>query len=140
MVDRHQPDKEILLLINMGFHGFVEHSHVTKTLGAAVRSVAGGRVWFSEELMQQYVYTSAEAKRSSGEGQLLLTLRETEVLDLVRRRLSNREISTLLGITESTVKYHLSHILAKFRVTKRRKLETGSATGSAQIWDQISKH
>lgn len=138
MVDRHQPNKEVLLLMSLGFHGFVEHSQVTKTLVRAVRTVNGGRLWFSEELMQQYVYTSAESGRSSGEDELYLTPRETEVLDLVRRRLSNLEIATRLGIAESTVKYHVYHILAKFRVSNRRELETSSGTNIGQIWDQIS--
>ena len=139
MVDRYQPDKEVLLLMNLGFHGFVEHSHVAKALVSAVRAVGGGRLWFSEELMQQYVHTNAEVGRSSREGKLYLTPRETEVLELLRRRLSNLEIAAKLGITENTVKYHVYHILAKFRVSNRRELETSSLTSVGQIWDQLSK-
>jgi DNA-binding NarL/FixJ family response regulator len=138
MVDRYQPDKEVLLLMNLGFHGFVEHSRVAKALVSAVRAVGGGRLWFSEELMQQYVHANAEGS-SSREGQLYLTPRETEVLELVRRRLSNLEIAVRLGITENTVKYHVYHILAKFRVSNRRELETSSVAGVGQIWDQLSK-
>jgi DNA-binding NarL/FixJ family response regulator len=138
MVDRSQPDKEVLLLMNLGFHGFVEHSGVAKALVSAVRAVGGGRLWFSEELMQQYVHTNAEG-RSAREGKLYLTPRETEVLELVRRRLSNLEIAVRLGITENTVKYHVYHILAKFRVSNRRGLETSSLASAGQIWDQLSK-
>jgi DNA-binding NarL/FixJ family response regulator len=139
MVDRHLPDKEVLLVMNLGFHGFVEDSRVAKTLVKAVRAVGNGRLWFSEELMEQYVYTSADAGRNSTEGQLNLTPRETEILELVRRRLSNLEIAIRLGIAENTVKYHVYHILAKSQVSNRRKLDTNPPSNLSQIWDQISK-
>jgi DNA-binding CsgD family transcriptional regulator len=139
MVDRYQPDEEVLLLMNLGFHGFVEHSRVAKVLVGAVRAVAGGRLWFSEELLQQYVHTNAAVRRSSRGDRLYLTPRETEVLELLRRRRSNLEIAVKLGIAENTVKYHVNHILAKFRVNDRRELETSSLTSVGQIWDQLSK-
>jgi DNA-binding NarL/FixJ family response regulator len=138
MVDRPQPDEEIMLLIKLGFHGFVEHSKVTKSLAAAVRAVAAGRLWISDQLLHMYMSFTAEVRPGSI-GPPLPTFREIEVLELVRQRLSNREIATLLAISESTVKYHLSNILAKFRVSSRRELETTAREDPARIWEQLSK-
>jgi DNA-binding NarL/FixJ family response regulator len=138
MVDRPQPDEEIMLLIKLGFHGFVEHSKVAGSLTAAVRAVAVGRLWISDELMHMYMHFAAEVRPGSA-GQPLPTFREIEVLELVRQRLSNREIAILLGISESTVKYHLTNILAKFRVSSRRELEITVREGPARIWKQLSK-
>ena len=42
-----------------------------------------------------------------------------EVLKLLARGLTNREISTVLGISASTVKNHVNSILAKLEVTDR---------------------
>jgi DNA-binding NarL/FixJ family response regulator len=138
MVDRPQPDEEVMRLIKLGFHGFVEHSKVAESLAAAVRAVSAGRLWISDELMHMYLRATAEARHSPAGRPQLPTPRETEVLELVRRRLSNREIATILRLSESTVKYHLSHILAKFRVGNRRELET-TRIGAARIWEQLSK-
>jgi DNA-binding NarL/FixJ family response regulator len=138
MVDKPQPADDVLLLIKLGFHGFVEHSHVSERLVSAVRAVASGRLWLSDELMHRYMHLTAEFP-ISGEKPALPTLRETDVLELVRQRLSNREIAGLLGVTESTVKYHLTHILAKFHVSSRRELETAGRTGTVRIWEQLSK-
>jgi two-component system NarL family response regulator len=48
-----------------------------------------------------------------------LSGRETEVLRLVARGKSNKEIADLLAISESTVKNHMTNILAKLRVPDR---------------------
>jgi DNA-binding CsgD family transcriptional regulator len=60
------------------------------------------------------------------------------VLELVRQRLSNKEIARILDVRESTVKYHLSNILAKFRVGNRRALEMAKPE-TPRIWEQLSK-
>jgi DNA-binding NarL/FixJ family response regulator len=139
MVDRAQPDTEIMVLIKLGFHGFVEHEKAANSLGAAVRAVAAGRLWISDDLMQEYMKVAAESERLASDKPLLPTLREREVLELVRQRLSNREIAMLLSVSEHTVKYHLANILAKYRVSSRRELENTPRAGVARIWEQLSK-
>jgi len=52
----------------------------------------------------------------------LLTRRQTDVLQLLLRGLSNREIATQLGISERAVKVHVSSLLQKFSVTSRSAL------------------
>ncbi len=48
-----------------------------------------------------------------------LSEREREVLQLMTAGKSNQEISTTLGITESTVKFHVNKILSKLQVSDR---------------------
>ncbi len=48
-----------------------------------------------------------------------LTLRERQVLQLVAKGLTNREISTLLGVKIGTVNTHVHHILGKLGVANR---------------------
>jgi DNA-binding CsgD family transcriptional regulator len=52
----------------------------------------------------------------------VLTERQREVLVLVRRGLSNREIGTELGISEDGVKAHLSRLYLRYGVTNRVEL------------------
>jgi DNA-binding NarL/FixJ family response regulator len=51
-----------------------------------------------------------------------LTPRETEVLDHVARGRPNLEIATELNVTEKTIKFHVSSILAKLAVRSRAEL------------------
>ena len=48
-----------------------------------------------------------------------LTERETEVLGLLSKGLANKQIAVALGISEHTVKFHVSSIYAKLNVTNR---------------------
>jgi len=51
-----------------------------------------------------------------------LTRREKEVLDGVLRSLANKEIASELNLSERTVKFHVSSLLAKFKVHSRMEL------------------
>jgi DNA-binding NarL/FixJ family response regulator len=54
-----------------------------------------------------------------GTGTTELTPRETEVLRLVRQGLANKQIARRLGISERTVKAHLTSVFARIGVTDR---------------------
>lgn len=51
-----------------------------------------------------------------------LTKRELAVVELMKHRLSNKEIATVLDISEATVKFHVTNIFAKTKVSRRREL------------------
>jgi DNA-binding CsgD family transcriptional regulator len=49
-----------------------------------------------------------------------LTIREMEVLDLVREGMRNKEIADVLYISERTVKFHVANLLRKFKIDTHR--------------------
>ena len=53
-------------------------------------------------------------------GASLLTPKEREVLELLARKLSNKEISRVLAVSEETVKWHLKNLFAKLEAGSRR--------------------
>lgn len=66
----------------------------------------------------QQILESGHGAKSS----VRLTRREEEVLDGVVRSLANKEIASLLNLSERTVKFHVSSLLAKFKVRSRMEL------------------
>lgn len=94
------------------------------TLGQLIGAVinAGG-----EQSLAEHIYSKGEALSN-------LTARERQILKLVADGLSNRQISVDMGITERTVKYHISNIL--------RKLDLFSRTEAAVLFlkGDFSKH
>ena len=60
-----------------------------------------------------------------------LTRREEEVLNGVMRSLANKEIAASLNLSERTVKFHVSSLLAKFRVRGRMELVREAAQHTA---------
>jgi DNA-binding CsgD family transcriptional regulator len=58
----------------------------------------------------------------SVKGHVELTRRENEVLSGIMRSLANKEIAASLNLSERTIKFHVSSLLAKFRVRGRMQL------------------
>jgi LuxR family maltose regulon positive regulatory protein len=50
----------------------------------------------------------------------MLTPKEREVLELLARKLSNKEIAHILAVTQETVKWHLKNLFAKVEAGSRR--------------------
>jgi DNA-binding NarL/FixJ family response regulator len=116
-------NEERLRLFYWGIDGFVElHKTWQTELPHAIRSILNGQVWVPREILATYV----AQMRALLDTQLLpghsLTAREGQVLQLLMRRLANKEISHTLGIAERTVKYHVSNILSKLQLEDRRGL------------------
>jgi len=110
-------------LFYWGIDGFVElHKAWQTELPLAIRAVLRGQPWVPPEILMAFV---KQAKMLL-DAQLLpghsLTAREGQVLQLLMRRLTNKEISSALGISERTVKFHVSNILGKLQLVDRRGL------------------
>lgn len=54
----------------------------------------------------------------------LLTTKETEVCRLLVKGLSNKEVASILSVTEKTVKFHVTSIFEKFGVKSRNELQS----------------
>lgn len=121
LLDREKSSSEIVQMLSLGIQGYIEHHEVSRTLPDAVRAIASGRIWASSEVLQMYVRLTAPSTRRQATEETA-TPREAQIIELVRRRLSNKEIAAILNVQESTVKFHLSNIFSKFRVTGRHAL------------------
>src|SRR5215218_2753403 len=107
--------------LRAGASGFLLKDVLPEDLIAAVRVVAAGdgliAPTITKRLIEQFART---APPSTPPAELeSLTPRELEVLRLVARGLSNREIAEELVLSEATVKTHVKRILAKLEVRDR---------------------
>lgn len=94
----------------------------------------GVQKWFAgnlefEETLRTSVgaHTPKEGTRSNAELLEPLTNREMDILELLDRRLYNKEIAVNLGISIETVKTHVKHIFQKLNATNRREAITKAA-------------
>lgn len=86
-----------------------------------LRAFAVDEVPMSKEIAFQILKEFSQSKAVKQENTPLST-RELEVLQLVAKGLSNREISATLFISEHTVKSHLKNILSKLHLDNRVQL------------------
>lgn len=104
-------DEDIYRAMEAGAITYLLKDTAIEDLTRVIRDVQAGRSpRISPEVRAQM---AARAERPA------LTGRETEVLELVRRGLRNREIGTSLGISEETVQSHVRSILNKLDVPDR---------------------
>ena len=110
--------------LTQGARGIMMKDSAAKTLVTAIRAVNEGQAWVDREITGTLLEELAHRGDPQGpdnEGPRLTT-RESEVVDLVISGCRNREISERLGISEKTVKAHLSNIFAKLGVRDRLEL------------------
>ena len=116
-------DAEKIRLFYWGIDGFVElHKTWQAELPQAIRSILKGQLWVPPEVLLAYV----KQVKALLNAQLLpghsLTAREAQVLQLLLRQSSNKDISSTLSISERTVKFHVSNTLSKLQLEDRRGL------------------
>jgi DNA-binding NarL/FixJ family response regulator len=132
-------DEYVYAALRAGASGFLLKDATAAELVAAVRTVAAGDALLAPSVTRRLIADFARQPRS---GQPpppalhVLTQRETEVLRLIARGLSNAEISDALVIAEQTTKTYVGRILAKLSLRDRAQAvvvayETGLVTPGA---------
>jgi len=123
-------DASIVEAVEIGATGHVAVRCQPADLVATIRRVAAGQDPIVDELVsrpdlvERIVETMREAILADARPANPLTPREREILGRVGRGLRNREIAEELGVSEQTVKNHLSSILHKLGVPNRTRAVT----------------
>ncbi|GHA91315.1 response regulator [Streptomyces termitum] len=112
----YDTDTDTLPAIEAGATGYLLKDAPRDELFAAVRAAAEGRTVLSPAVATRLV---TAVRRPAGPADATLSAREREILALVARGTSNREIAAELFISEATVKTHLTHLYGKLAVKDR---------------------
>jgi DNA-binding NarL/FixJ family response regulator len=110
---------EMCRFLSLGVNGFVPYSKVQRELRSAIYSVAKGHLYIPPFLLDEYVAYTRSTSTESSRRASRLTPRQMQVAALLQERLANKEISSVLQISENTVKFHLSKLFAKLGVHDR---------------------
>ncbi|UCH14370.1 MAG: response regulator transcription factor [Bacteroidales bacterium] len=99
-------------MLDAGAKGFLLKNITKQILDKAIRTIAEGNNYYSDELFSFFTRKVA-GEKSSKDIELKLTKREKEILQLICEGLSNEEIADKLSISQRTVIGHKSNLLAK---------------------------
>jgi DNA-binding NarL/FixJ family response regulator len=115
-------DEYLYAALAAGASGFLLKNVTAEQLAASIRLVAAGEALLAptitRRLIERFVGTGRRPDVAH-ETLASLSTRELEVLKLIARRLSNGEVAEALHLGETTVKSHVSSVLAKLGVRDR---------------------
>jgi DNA-binding NarL/FixJ family response regulator len=120
MLTTYDLDEYLLTAISAGASGFLLKNAPPEDLLGAIRTVHSGDAVIAPSATRRLLTHVATGGPAVPDPKLnCLTERETEVLELIAQGLSNAEISAKLYLSETTVKTHVRHLLAKLRLRDR---------------------
>jgi len=115
VLSTYAADDDVYRAIQAGASGYLLKDMPLKTLVEAIRTVHAGQNYFPPGISDRL----AERLRQS-----VPTDRELLVLQKIAKGMSNKEIGNELGITEGTVKAHVTNILSKLHASDRTQAVT----------------
>jgi DNA-binding NarL/FixJ family response regulator len=107
----------LLAAFKAGARGYLLKGVSARELARVIRAVAGGEVYISPALAVRMLADLTGVKQPDPLSEL--TPRETEILELVARGLTNREIGERLSLAEKTIKHYMTNVLGKLHVRSR---------------------
>ena len=110
-------EEDIYRAVQAGAAGYLLKDMPLKQIVEAIRTIHSGQNYFPAEI------SSRIANRLN---RPVLTARELDVLQMVAKGRSNREIGDDLGIVEGTVKAHITNIFAKLHAVDRTQAVTNA--------------
>lgn len=135
LLGRECPDVKILILtaykdkgyldrlLNVGASGFILKLSAAEELIGAIRLVAGGGIYLDPQMADRITDGYVRSQFLKGEvRQRELTPREEEVLRLIARGYSNKEISGELKISVKTVESHKANLMQKLELRNRTEI------------------
>ncbi len=124
-------EENILKAIASGAKGYIDEAADPTEFGQAFRVVHHGSVWAPRRVLSLFIErVSNSPGRIFPAGRVCFTHREKEVLEMLVAGRSNKEIGGPLGITERTVKAHVSKLMRKVGVQNRIALSVHAITNS----------
>ena len=118
----YNEDELMIRGLQAGARGFLLKDTGRETLFNTIRAAARGETLLQPEVMNRVMAHTNQAVRSAAaeeSEQAVLTARELEVLTAVARGDRSKEIARDLGVTERTIKAHLTNIYNKLGVDSR---------------------
>jgi DNA-binding NarL/FixJ family response regulator len=110
----------VVAMLKAGAKGYLVKDEHPRAIVDGVRAVARGEVWLSKTVLSGLVEHSLRG--ASVAPASLVTRREMDVLRLVAHGRYNAQIASVLGITEGTVKNHITNLYDKLQVHSRAEL------------------
>lgn len=114
----HETERIIVDALEAGASGIVLKSDAGENLVVAIESILKGRRFFTSHVAETVVeaYMSKRTETEPSSGQVVLTTREREVIQLLAEGKSNKEVADRLGISTRTAEGHRAETMKRLKL------------------------
>jgi DNA-binding NarL/FixJ family response regulator len=137
LVAMEDDDKKFVEAVRLGVLGFVLREASAADVVATVRAVAAGEAAcpprFAKVLFDYIAQNEVQVTGRNIREELRLTRREQQLIPLIDRGLTNKEIANELNLSEQTIKSHIHRILRKAGVENRGELPAACSIRSYEL-------
>ena len=110
-----ETDEDIYRAVRAGAHGYLSKSTTQQEMIEAIGAVAAGKCHFPPHIASRLAHRMSRAS---------LTARESEILEMMAKGLTNKQIGTALAISANTARNHVNNIIEKLEVADRTEAVT----------------
>jgi two-component system response regulator NreC len=118
----HRSDEYFFKMLEAGASGYILKGAETSELISAVRAVANGDVFLYPSMAGRLVKEFLQRSAKLSDPSTRLTEREMEILQMIAKGFTNKEIASRLVLSPSTVHSHRANLLQKLQLNSRREL------------------
>ncbi|MEY3746710.1 MAG: hypothetical protein RL194_169 [Pseudomonadota bacterium] len=112
-------EDDLLEALRAGADGYLLKDMDPEDLCANLKKVAEGMTVIQDSLTEILKQALIDPKLNRKDEEVSLTEREHEILQCLANGLNNKTIARNLGISDTTVKVHIKHLLSKLKLTSR---------------------
>lgn len=102
-----------------GARGFISKDCAPEVLEKALKATSKGEMWIGHVTATRVIGRLLQRQPNEPAGQPLLSPREHEILALVAEGYRNKEIASILGVSENTIRAHIASLYRKLQVSGR---------------------
>ena len=110
-----ETDEDVYRAVRAGAHGYLLKSTTQQEMVEAIKTVASGRCHFPPHIASRLAHRMSRSN---------LTAREREILEMMSKGLTNKQIGTALEISANTARNHVNNIIEKLEVADRTEAVT----------------
>jgi len=141
ILSAHNDDEYVHQMIAMGVRGYLIKQSSAKALSKAIHQITNGNDFFSPDISKRFEKKNKKILNSNGVLKAKnnsLSVRESEVLQLIAEGSANKEIASQLEISIKTVEKHRQNLMEKLNIhdtagLTRYAISTGVIEANVQI-------
>lgn len=117
MLTASENEDDLMKALKAGARGYVLKGISAKELVKVVRTIVAGGTYISPDMANMILFELSQPSQPDPLSEL--SDREKEILKLVAKGYTNREIGTQIHLSEKTIKHYMTNILQKLHVRSR---------------------